>query len=506
MKRKKVIIIGAGLAGMSAGCYLQMNGFDTEIYEMSSKSGGLCTSWKRKEYLIDGCIHFMGGISPDESTYQFWNNLIDMKSIDFVFFDSHSVVEDKDKNRIYFYSEIEKLEHELLLKAPEDKKQIRKFIGAVRKFAKMQPPVEKPLETMLLKDKLKVAYQMLPYLYSINKYLKLTNIRYSKKFKNPLLKYAFETSFINYMPVFYSILLLVWRHKKDIGYPKGGAIHISNLLQEKYEKLGGKINFNSRVEKILTEKNIAKGIELAEGRKYLSDIVVSASDGRSTIYDLLEGQFKDKNIIDRYESGIFETIDKTLHVALGINADFSNEPQKLYITLEKPIVIDALTTLYHLDLSHYCDDPASAPDGKSLITSMPEAKDWKYWDSLRKNDIEKYEKEKNRIADEIVEALDRRFGNIKKNIEMIDVSTPATYIRYTNNWTGGQISWKATRKTFGKPTTWKIKGLTNFYMTGQWAGTSGGLYYVVMMGNHLAQIMCKDEGIPFRNAKNPKVK
>ena len=112
MKKKKVIIIGAGLAGMSAGCYLQMNGFETEIFEMSSKSGGLCTSWKRKDYLIDGCIHFMGGISPDESTYQFWNNLIDMKSIDFVFFDSHSVVEDKDKNRIYFYSEIEKLEHE----------------------------------------------------------------------------------------------------------------------------------------------------------------------------------------------------------------------------------------------------------------------------------------------------------------------------------------------------------------------------------------------------------
>jgi len=36
----KIVIIGAGVAGLSAGCYLRMNGFDTEIFEMHSKSGG----------------------------------------------------------------------------------------------------------------------------------------------------------------------------------------------------------------------------------------------------------------------------------------------------------------------------------------------------------------------------------------------------------------------------------------------------------------------------------
>jgi phytoene dehydrogenase-like protein len=93
--------------------------------------------------------------------------------------------------------------------------------------------------------------------------------------------------------------------------------------------------------------------------------------------------------------------------------------------------------------------------------------------------------------------LEAKFGNIKDCIEMTDVATPATYIRYTNNWTGGQISWKATKKTFGKPTSWEIKGLKDFYMTGQWAGTSGGLINVVMMGNHLTQIICKKEGVKF---------
>ena len=502
MKKKKVIIIGAGLAGLSAGCYLQMNGFDTEIYEMGSKAGGLCTSWKRKGYLIDGCIHFMGGISPGEVTYPFWNKLIDMNSVDFVFFDSHSVVEDKDRNRIYFYSNVDELEWELLSKAPEDKKYIKEFVGIIRKYIKIQLPVQKPFETMNLKDKLKAAYHMLPYLYSIRKYLKISNYQFASKFKNPLLRYAFETAFVDYMPLFYSIMPLVWRHKKETGYPKGGAILISELMQKKYEKLGGKIHFDSRVREILTEKNSTKGIELTNGTRKWSDIVVSASDGRSTIYELLGGQFKDSNIVERYEGKTFEPIDKTMYIALGLNMDFSNEPAKLYIQLQEPIIVDEKTTLEHLDITHYCDDPASAPVGKSLITLMPDAKDWKYWFDLRENDIEKYDKEKNRVADEIVKALDKRFGSISKNLEMVDVASPATYIRYTNNWTGGQISWKATRKTFGKPTTWQIKGLSGFYMTGQWAGTSGGLNNVVMMGNHLTQIMCKNEGITFCSSYN----
>ena len=61
---KKVDIIGAGIAGLSAGCYLQMNGYDTEIFELHNKPGGLCTSWKRGDYTIDGCIHWLVGSGP----------------------------------------------------------------------------------------------------------------------------------------------------------------------------------------------------------------------------------------------------------------------------------------------------------------------------------------------------------------------------------------------------------------------------------------------------------
>lgn len=44
----KLIIIGAGIAGLAAGCYARMNGYDVEIFERHTQPGGMCTSWMRK--------------------------------------------------------------------------------------------------------------------------------------------------------------------------------------------------------------------------------------------------------------------------------------------------------------------------------------------------------------------------------------------------------------------------------------------------------------------------
>ena len=56
---KKIIIIGGGIAGLTAGIYAQKHGFISEIYEKNPIAGGLCMSWKRKGFLIDGCIHWL---------------------------------------------------------------------------------------------------------------------------------------------------------------------------------------------------------------------------------------------------------------------------------------------------------------------------------------------------------------------------------------------------------------------------------------------------------------
>ena len=72
-------------------------------------------------------------------------------------------------------------------------------------------------------------------------------------------------------------------------------------------------------------------------------------------------------------------------------------------------------------------------------------------------------------------------------IEVFDVATPATYVRYTNNWKGSGIGWQNPEDFQPKK---EIKGLGNSYMCGQWAG-NGGLPMVLTSGRNVAQIICK---------------
>ena len=56
MTKEKVVIIGGGVAGLTAGIYARMAGFEAEIYEKNSIPGGECVGWNRKGYHIDNCI------------------------------------------------------------------------------------------------------------------------------------------------------------------------------------------------------------------------------------------------------------------------------------------------------------------------------------------------------------------------------------------------------------------------------------------------------------------
>ena len=58
---RKIVIIGGGLAGLSAGCYALKNDYQTTIVEHNAALGGVCTAWERPPYVIDGCIHWLTG-------------------------------------------------------------------------------------------------------------------------------------------------------------------------------------------------------------------------------------------------------------------------------------------------------------------------------------------------------------------------------------------------------------------------------------------------------------
>ena len=73
--RTDVLIIGGGIAGMTAGVLLQKAGFQTEIYEKNALPGGLCTGWKREGYFIDNCIHWLTGTRPGSGLHELFSDV-----------------------------------------------------------------------------------------------------------------------------------------------------------------------------------------------------------------------------------------------------------------------------------------------------------------------------------------------------------------------------------------------------------------------------------------------
>jgi phytoene dehydrogenase-like protein len=487
----KVNIIGAGIAGLTTGCHLRMNGFDTEIFESHSRPGGLCTSWQKGDYTVDGCLHWLMGSNPQDPVYYLWKELIDIDSVKFHIYDEFLRVRDLQGNEIIGYCDMEKLHRELLTKAPEDEAIINEFIKAAGQMARMKMRMDKAEELYTITDKIKETLSYLPYLKTLIRYGRMTIHDFAGRCKNPLLAKFFEYSFASEMPVLFIMITFAWLSRKTAGYPIGGSLKFSRMFEEKYLKLGGKIHYSSKVARILTEtsghQQRASGIELENGLQIPSDITISCADGYSTIFQMLEGRFADKRIMRYYSD--FSVFPSFIQVSFGIAKNFSGEPPTRIIPLEKPFTVDTEKTIDNVYCRVFNYDPTLAPEGKTLVICMVKTYNYKYWSDLRENDRKSYEEEKRRLVDFFSDVLDKELGGIKDKIEMTDVSTPATLIRYTGNWKGSVEGWMVTKDTGFDSLPKVLPGLKDFYMAGQWVEPGGGVPSSFFSGRNLAQII-----------------
>lgn len=492
--KKKIIIIGAGVAGLSAGCYAQMSGFQTQIFEKHDKPGGLCTSWQRNGYTIDGCIHWLVGSSPSSAFYKFWEEIGAVQEKEFVYFDEYLNYETEDGKNLSFSTNLDILRENMINFATEDKDQIDSFINFSKKLIDFQQPLEKPLELYTLNDGLKLISKIAPFLNLMRSLSKISISDFASRFKNQHLKNLFLRLWFPEFSLFFLSLTLTWLHKKEAGYPIGGSFSFAKGIEKRYLELGGKINYNSPVKKILIKDDKAIGVELENGTKHYSDIVISASDLYKTIFKLLEGKYVDEKIKKLFDMPIFPPL---LYISLGVNRTFKDLPYSIEgfdIPLKKSIKIDnKYENRMRVRIHNF--DPTLSPQGKTLITIAFNS-NYDYWRKLY--DIkDEYKKEKNRIFEEILYNLDYKFPKITNDIEIWDIATPITFERYTENYKGSFEGWLLTPKNFNVIIPRKFMKLKNFYISGHWTLLGGGLPSALISSRWTIQLICHDNKIKF---------
>ena len=153
----KVIIIGGGIAGLSCGCYLQMNGIQTEILEASLLPGGLCTAWHRGPYVFDGCLRWLIGTQPPSAFHQIWTELGAIAGRKVLANDEILRVEDANGKTLVVPADLDKLAREFKRIAPEDSVLIDKLVRAARRCAPLEPPLDKPVELMTHREKMRTG-------------------------------------------------------------------------------------------------------------------------------------------------------------------------------------------------------------------------------------------------------------------------------------------------------------------------------------------------------------
>jgi len=486
---KSIIIIGAGIAGLSAGCYGQMNGYETQIFELHDKPGGLCTAWKRKGYTFDGCIHWLVGSKSGSSMNSIWQELGALRGKEIVNHDEFMRYRGPEGKDFVLYTNVDQLEQHLKELSPADTRVSAAFCNAIRRMMVLDQIGQTPG----LRGKIKTFFQMIPFMLTMTRYRKTTITDFARRFSDPFLRQAFAATFgmeMTDFPIIGLMMTLAWMHNKDAGYPVGGSLEFARAIEKRYLDLGGQIHYKSRVEKILVKDNKAIGVRLIDGSEHHADVVISAADGHATIFNMLEGKYINNTIKGYYDTWpIFQPI---IQVSLGVARDLSQEPHSLICALPQPIRI-AEKERSLLSMRHFCYDPTAAPAGKSAITAMF-VSNHAYWKELAE-DPERYEAEKKDIAIKVIKQLEQHYPGITDQVEAVDVATPLTYERYTGNWQGSMEGWMITTETmgmsYGKGMDKTLPGLENFYMIGQWVEPGGGLPPAATSARKIIGMICE---------------
>lgn len=492
MYMKKIVIVGGGIAGMTAGVLLQKAGFATEIYEKNALPGGQCTGWKREGYFIDNCIHWLTGTRPGSALHELWKEIgalgdnVELYKKE-MFFSSKL-----NGQTLTFWRDKERTRKEMLELSPEDEKEINKLIDYVSMAETITVPVEKPFDAMNLIDYMKLGMSMKEMGKVMKEYGNMDINELAMRFKHPLIQRAI----IDYMPSGYQAYAFLVSYGTVTGgngdIPKGGSLEMSLRIAERYKEYGGVIHTNANVEEILLNGKKAKGILLDNGNKVEADYVVCACDTDYTFRKLLPEKYMPQELKKMYMNREKYPVSSGFQIAYAVDGVFPELTGTRVFSCSEMIVGNQKVQC--MSIQSYDYEPNFAPEGKMILqTNFSQTEDdYKYWESLYM-DKEAYNTKKEEIAEQAMERVIAECPFLEGKIHVIDVWSPMTYTRYCNSFKGAYMSFVTTKQAKSITVPGVVKGIENVLLASQWLMGPGGLPTAAAMGKFAAWRIIKKE-------------
>lgn len=503
-----LIILGAGISGLTAGIYAQMAGYSTTLFEKNAVPGGECMGWDRKGYHIDGCIHWLTGTNPANPLYKVWEDVGALGSDVEVYNPESFCVIETPKGLLHLYNDMDRLKKHLYEFAPEDQESLEGLYAAIEAIKDSNIPMSPP-EMMGPAEIIK----MLGAMKKQGKVLKAWEIslaEYVERYKNPYLK----TLLLSVLPPAQSASVLPFTLATVMtgngGRPRGGSRAMALRMAEKYRSLGGTLRLSTPVDEIIVENGRAVGVRLAAkndapGEFIPAGHIMSATDVHVTLDRFLRGKYPLEDFRFRDADPKTYPAPTCCLAAFGLDIDVRSMAPDMLIDVP-PFHMEGKETT-SISMKHYCYEPSFAPAGHSVLLVLTGG-DYDWWKALASDETgeadrnhiasDTYIREKERVLDDMAHSLVQKFPEWEGHIEPLDFVTPLTYERYCGAYRGQWMSYGMTEHGKRLLHNGKIKGLENFSMCGQWLMAPGGTPVALITGRWAVQRLVKKDKLPRR--------
>lgn len=498
------IIVGSGLAGLTAGATLSKFGKKVLLLEQHHKPGGCATTFKRGDFIIEVGLHEMSGLVEGGTIRNIFKMLEVDKNVEFLQVpEFYGVLSDKED--FVFPHGFDTATKALVDKYSEEERAIKKFIkllAGIRKEAMNLP--RSPL-------KRKLIYPLMPLLYPNL----VTATRHSvgswldKHIKSEELKLDL-TAHVAYwgddpytLSMFYFGLPFAGFIESGGYFIKGGSQKLSDHLAAFIEKQGGTVLLGKKAEKIITENGKATGVTFRDVFNKEEDPITITSDNVlanaaiPAVPVLLDEPYAStlKRMIGSYPDST-----SLLCLYFGFNQKLDQFGVKYYSNFIKGEDVKTLKDVHPNQLGDWDKrsfifvdygkvDAGLAPPDKSegVICAVDQLK---YWENLSD---EAYKAKKEEVAQILIRRLEEKFPGIVETIEYYEVSTPKTIKRFTANPSGAVYGFAQTLELTASKRFRNNFLIPNLYFASAWAFPGGGFEGSVTGGFLAALQMNKDK-------------
>jgi prolycopene isomerase len=278
-------------------------------------------------------------------------------------------------------------------------------------------------------------------------------------------------------------------------YPRGRSQTISNAFVQFIEQHGGKVLLETEAEKILVKDGAACGVVDKSGNTYWAKVVVSNVNAPDTFKKMVQGgpdlgeylRKLDKYSVSFSSFQVFLGLKKDLVRETGIEDSeiFVAEGYDPEADYQAMLAADVERSGYGLTLYDNLFEGYS-PKGKNTLNIIA-PQGYGPWEKFASDYFQgkkdAYKKEKERMARVLVEKVEKKFlPGLSKAIEVMEIGTPLTNVRYTGNYRGAIYGFDQTLDNSGSTRLPNKTPINKLYLAGAWTRPGHGYSAVIGSG------------------------